>query len=165
MPSVTAPLDPSAYLDDPCRLVPQETVAGLGYSDGGEVRDAEDDAGAALAGPGCLWEVSTGIRAIQLIIQTGARDDGNGGLRGGYEVYEEYDGFAYWEPTTVADHPAAFVDVRDQRDRGDCGMMVGLADDLSFFVTARGYAGEPDAACQDAETVAGQVIETLKGGA
>lgn len=163
VPSVANPLDISPFLENPCELVPRSAVSDLGYAEPGEPLTAEDSSAAALSGPGCVWGEQDSIRGIQLGIQTGNRKNGVGGLQGLYDAYQSGQ-YVYWEPTTVAGYPAAFLDAVDLRDRGTCSLSVGIADDLSFSVSGNGYTKQPTQACPDAKMVAEQVIATLKGG-
>ncbi|WP_230424419.1 DUF3558 domain-containing protein [Prauserella cavernicola] len=164
VPVVTEPLDPSAYLDDPCRLAPQAVLANLGFEKPGETQNEANNSATELTGPGCSWSNRGSAEMIAIGVQTEARKDGPGGLRHGYQLYTSGEWFGFWEFTTVDDYPAAYADVDDRRDRGQCNLMVGIADDLSFYVAASGYFDEPDKACESAHSVAGAVIDTLKGG-
>ncbi|WP_116045785.1 DUF3558 domain-containing protein [Amycolatopsis palatopharyngis] len=163
VPEVAAPLDASRYLGNPCDLVPQNSMADLGYSEPGEKRTKETTATSIMAGPGCAWVVLDGIKSVAVFVHADNQSRGAGGLAALHENYK-LGRFAYWEPETVDGYPAAFSDVSDQRDRGGCGLAVGIANDLSFSVSVQGYTKQPDQACADAKQVAEQVISTLKGG-
>lgn len=163
VPQVQHPLDASPYTDDPCALVPQTQMESRGYLEPGTRETAASNAAAALAGPGCTWN-SEGTELLAVVIQTGNRDQhGTGGLQG---VYEAYEGglLAFLEPASVGDYPAAFTGTADRRSEGNCMLVVGVADNLSFSVVADGYLDDPSQACTDVESVAGTVIETLKDG-
>ncbi|MFF4591875.1 DUF3558 domain-containing protein [Amycolatopsis sp. NPDC001319] len=158
-PKVADPLDPAAYLAKPCALVPESVLAGLRYPAPGE---ATVTGPFAEAGPGCGWQIGAEGLSVQIIIGTGNRDQGMGGLAGVYRAKDAGQlGFVDPAPS-VAGHPAVFSDLSDRRARGNCTLWVGLADDLAFATAAQGYQGEQDS-CQVAETVAGAVVGTLKG--
>lgn len=163
VPQVVNPLDMSAYLDNPCGLVPQKMVSRLGYVDPGEPDTGKTSSSAKLSGPGCSWTAPDSIKAVDINIQTGNRKNELGGLQGLFDAYERGQ-YVYWESTTVTGYPAAYNDAVDLRDSGVCSLSIGIADDLTFSVTAAGYTDQPNQACTDAEQVAEQVIATLKGG-
>nr|WP_245992868.1 DUF3558 domain-containing protein [Prauserella muralis] len=163
VPAVSEPLDPSPYLDDPCKLAEPAALAELGYGEPGTKRTEETTDETLQGGPSCGW-FSDGAEGISVVIQTVNRERGTGGLGGVYESYKDGQR-AYWEPTTVNGYPAAYTDKQDFRDQGECGIVVGIQDDLSFAVGTDGYVSDPERACADAQALAGVVIETLKGGA
>ncbi|MEU6642199.1 DUF3558 domain-containing protein [Saccharomonospora sp. NPDC046836] len=162
VPAVDVPLDAAAYLNEPCRLVEQEFMHSIGYNEAGQAATEENNSTAALSGPGCDWDQSEGIAGLGFTIQTGNQTNGLGGLEGNYDAHIRGQ-YSFWEPTTVDQYPAAFSDLTDARAEGRCRIVVGIADDLSFAVTADGY-DEPTRACEDVEAVAGEIIQTLKRG-
>lgn len=158
-PKVKDPLDPAAYLGKPCALVPQSVLAPLRYPAQGE---ATVTGPFAEAGPGCGWQIGAEGLSVQIIIGTGNRAQGMGGLAGVYRAKDAGQlGFVDPAPSVVG-YPAVFSDLTDRRAKGDCNLWVGLADDLAFATAAQGYQGEQDS-CQVARTVAGAVVGTLKG--
>lgn len=162
VPKVDNPLDPSAYLNNPCKLVSQSDMASLGYTEPGSanVEDGGDDD--PFAGPSCSW-FAEGVEGIYVGIGTGNRDHGAGGLRSAYSNYQN--GWnKYWEPTTINGYPAAFTDTHDFRSEGEYKLLVGIRDDLTIGVLTDGYVDDPDQAPEDIKTVAGMVIDTLKDG-
>lgn len=157
---VDHPLDVSAYVGDPCRTVPPSVLAPLGYSSPGEPHTAA--AADTSAGPYCGWLIGAGGLSVQVGLLTGNRDRGIGGLSGLYQGKAAGQvGFLAPAPA-VAGYPAVYTGLRDRRAQGDCGLDVGIADDLVFSVAALGYQGEQDS-CHVAETVAAAVVGTLKG--
>lgn len=164
VPKVPEPLDISSYLEDPCGLVSQDFLKSLDYEvKPGKKRTGDAESVAALVGPGCGWNESDGIRGVAVNIQTGNRENGLGGLQGLYDAYKRGQ-FEYWEPLTIDGYPAASANISDLRDRGECMLIIGIEDDLSFTAHAGGYTKQPQQACTDAKQVAEQVIATLKGG-
>ncbi|MEV4598267.1 DUF3558 domain-containing protein [Amycolatopsis sp. NPDC049253] len=159
-PKVAQPLDPSAYLGKPCSLVPPSALAPLHYQAAGEATPA--GSGLDAAGPGCAWMIGAEGLSVQIIIGTGNRDQGIGGLAGIYRAKDSGQLRFVAPAPSVDGYPAVFGDTTDRRAKGDCNLWVGLADDLAFAAAAQGYQGEQDS-CQVAETVAGAVVGTLKG--
>ncbi|MFI5606785.1 DUF3558 domain-containing protein [Amycolatopsis sp. NPDC051903] len=160
VPKVGHPLDVSAYVGDPCRTVPPSVLTPLGYTTPGEPHTAA--AADTSAGPYCGWLIGAEGLSVQVGLLTGNRDRGTGGLSGLYQGKAAGQvGFLAPAPA-VAGYPAVYTGLRDRRARGDCGLDVGIADDLVFSVAALGYQGEQDS-CHVAETVAAAVVGTLKG--
>lgn len=160
---VSDPLDITPYLSLPCDLVSPEMLEELGTSPGEATpRLPEDDEIAAETGPGCSWsgedEGSVGVN-----INSGNKERGVGGLRG-HEIMRDQGWYDLWEETSVAGYPAVYMGISDSRHRGDCGLVVGIADDMTFGVSAASFRENPQKACQVAAEVAADVIGTLKAG-
>ncbi|EHR52552.1 Protein of unknown function (DUF3558) [Saccharomonospora marina XMU15] len=163
IPHISEPLDPSPYLDDPCGLVPRSFVNDLGYQGPGEKTTGK--VSGMRVGPGCNWGTVDQIELLSYNFQTAPRERGEpGGLRQAYMMYEKQNLYAFWEPTDIARYPAAFADFEDLRDEGQCHLLVGIADDLSFGVAAGGHRDDPARACENATALATKVVELLKGG-
>ncbi len=157
VPKVSNPIDPSAHLGEPCTVVPAALATELGFAGPGK---ADVDGSTAEAGPACGW--LGGGKGLGIQILTGNRDRGAGGLVAVY--YNKKTGlFAYVEPAPdVEGYPAVYAQTRDRRPAGECGMYVGIADNLTFTVKTTGYEGEQDS-CDAAQKVAAAVVKTLKG--
>ncbi|PRX49061.1 uncharacterized protein DUF3558 [Prauserella shujinwangii] len=164
MPPVSQELDATPYLTKPCELVPDTTLESLGFALPGEPLSAENESTADLVGPSCGWWLKPGNTLLSVGIQTGNREHGVGGLRGLRGGYERGQ-YAYWESTNIGGYPAAYYDIDDERQEGRCRLAVGIADDLTFSVSAGVYENEPQQACSTVEKVATDVIGTLKRGA
>jgi hypothetical protein len=124
VPVVENPLDPTEYLDHPCDLLPESFIKEHDLRSPG---DPHDRAQIELAGPGCGWKPNSTGGAIQIIIETANRDAGTGGLQGSYDAFQRGQ-FDYWDPTSVSHYPAALPQISDDRDRGECNLVVGIAD-------------------------------------
>jgi hypothetical protein len=160
VPKVSAPLDVSKYVTKPCDIVPAAVLTPLRFTDPGEPQLQDDGLGAA--GPNCGWKISGEGVSMLVIIGTGNRDRGAGGLAGLYTAHETGQ-FPFLEPAPeVAGYPAVYVDKRDRRPIGNCSLDVGVADDLVIGVHSGGYAGADDS-CAAASQVAAAIITTLKG--
>lgn len=163
VPKVTQPpLDAGKYVSDTCALVPQDLLASMRYTDAGEYHPAGNTPFTA-AGPSCAWKVQGEGIGLQVILGTGNRDQGTGGLAGTYAAYrlKKYVRFLESAPA-VEGYPAVYADVQDERPMGTCALVVGVADDLSFSVQAQGYQGQDDS-CATAAQAAAAVVKTLKG--
>jgi hypothetical protein len=156
-PKVANPLDVSAFLADPCKLVPQVTLSGLGFSNPGTVHDKNQ----SPAGPDCGWIDPNAARNMTVILQTNNRDSGIGGLAGIYTGRDTGQLLLVEPAPDVDGYPAVFSDRQDRRPRGACNLVVGIEDDLVFSVGNQGYEGAQDS-CDAARQVAGAVVKTLK---
>lgn len=156
-PTISHPLDPTAYLNRTCDLVPQQLVTQLGYTNA--TPTGEDSS----FGPGCGWVGTDTLKPknfnVSIEVLNGKR---NGGLPTIYKARDR--GFyAFAEPTTVSGYPAAYADLRDRRAQGKCTVFVGIADDLTFATGVDGYTNAQDS-CDTAKQIAAAVITTLQGG-
>lgn len=160
VPKVPAPLDPAKYVTQPCAVVPSSTLSSLRFTEQGAPQQQDDGLGAA--GPGCAWKISGEGMNLVVVIGTGNRDNGLGGLAGLYQAHESGQ-FPFLEKAPdVEGYPAIYIDKRDRRPIGNCSLDVGIADDLAVAVHAGGYEGQQDS-CAAAQQVAAAMITTLKG--
>jgi hypothetical protein len=162
VPKVTTPLDATKYVGDPCGLVPENELARLKYTDPGEPRPGNTPDG--QAGPSCGWKIRGEGISLLIILGTGNRDAGAGGLAGIKAAYERKGNpLKVLEPAPdVEGYPALYVDVRDRRANGNCAMSIGIADDLAVSVFAEGYEGQQDS-CDAVQGAAAGTVKTLKG--
>lgn len=160
VPKVSAPLDAARYEAKPCDIVPAATLASLRFTGPGKAQQKDDEFSAS--GPSCAWRVEGEGVSVLVIIGTGNRDRGTGGLAGLYGAHERGK-LPFLEPApAVEGYPAIYVDLRDRRATGACSMNIGVADDLAIAVDSAGYQGEQDS-CAAAQQVAAAIITTLKG--
>ncbi|MGW3965371.1 DUF3558 domain-containing protein [Amycolatopsis sp. NPDC005003] len=160
VPKVPAPLDVGKYTSKPCDIVPVPVLSSLRFTDAGDTQLRDDGLGAP--GPSCSWKILGEGVSMQVIIGTGNRDRGVGGLAGLYGAHERGQ-FPFLERAPdVEGYPAIYVDKRDRRPIGNCSIGVGVADDLVVGVYSGGYEGAEDS-CAAAQKVAAAIITTLKG--
>jgi hypothetical protein len=163
VPKVSVPLDASKYVGDTCAIVPQDVLASLRYTDPGEFSAQNNDSLFTKSGPSCLWKLRGEGVGLSVAIGTGTRDQGGGGLAGIYAGYRDKTYIRFLERAPdVGGYPAVYFGITDGRPMGDCGLGLGIADDLLVDVYAQGYQG-PDDSCAAANQVASSVIKTLKG--
>lgn len=166
VPKVTNPLDPGPFLNDPCKLVDDSIVAEIGDFQPGEA-DVTSDAAKNLIGPGCDWNNDDYSRLISVIIDTVHQKHAAPGFKGLDGVYASHKEGRYLEPVVIEGYPgnpAAFAGDLAKRDKGDCGLAVGIADDLVFNVTVLDE-NNPANACAVVPKVAGAVLDSLTKGA
>lgn len=155
VPKVAIPLDASAYVGDVCKLLPAPAAAELGFT---EPSEPASDTG----NPSCGWGIRGKADSLQIILGTGNREKGMGGLAG---LYKAKDGgqLRFLEPGPEVDgYPTVYYGIQDRRAGGNCDLAVGVADDLSIGTLAKGYDNEQDS-CETAQKLASAVIKTLKG--
>ncbi|MFE0020764.1 DUF3558 domain-containing protein [Amycolatopsis sp. NPDC059021] len=161
VPKVSQPLSVAKYESDPCQTIPQSVLTALRYTDPGKVQP-RDNSPAGEVGPSCGWVIGAEGLGLQVILETGNRDKGIGGIAGQYTGKRMGQlGFVIPAPD-VDGYPAVYADLKDRRAEGNCSLVVGIADDLVFSVGAEGYKGEQDS-CRVAQQAASAVIKTLKG--
>ncbi|MFI5592701.1 DUF3558 domain-containing protein [Amycolatopsis sp. NPDC051758] len=162
VPKVAQALDAGKYVGDPCGLVPKDLLTSLRYTDAGESHPAGNTP-LTEAGPSCAWKIKGEGIGAQVILGTGNRENGTGGLAGQYAAYRDGRIVKFLERAPDVDgYPAIYFDAVDERSMGTCTLAVGIADDLSFSVQAQGYQGQDDS-CGTATRMAAAVIKTLKG--
>lgn len=156
-------LDLSPFSSMPCDLVPQDILGELGYDSEGTAKLEESDTVAAWTGPACFWQAREGEEGLLTVtILSGNAERGFGGLAGLRSLYEQGE-FAYWEDATVLDYPAAYVSQWDRRADGECGISVGVSEEMAFSVVASFYKENPDRACSVVSEVAEDVVGNLRG--
>jgi hypothetical protein len=163
VPKVTTPLDATKFVGDPCGLVPNDVLTRLRYPGPGVPRPATNTP-EGQAGPSCGWQVRGEGISMLVILGTGNRDAGAGGLAGFRAAYgREGNPIKFVEAAPDVDgYPALYFDTHDRRGAGNCTMAIGIADDLAVSVFAAGYEGQQDS-CDAAQAVAAATVKTLKG--
>lgn len=156
-PRVREPLDASRFLTDPCGLLTPEQMRGFDISRPGVI-----DSTGALAehvGMGCFWssddDISRGYGIGWLV----------GNRNGLADTYRGRDRFAgYFEPTEVDGYPAVLNDVTDERDKGECNIVVAVSDTLTFLAgESSGFARPGSPPCERSRELAAAALATLKG--
>jgi Protein of unknown function (DUF3558) len=155
VPKVANPLDASAFVGDVCKLLPAAAAAELGYTEPGEPKS---DTG----NPSCGWSIRGKADTLQIILGSGNREKGMGGLAG-LRLAKEAGQLRFLEPGPEVDgYPTVYYGLADRRAGGNCDLAVGIADDLTVNTLAEGYDNEQDS-CGTAQKLASAVIKTLKG--
>lgn len=155
VPKVANPLDASAFVGDVCKLLPAAAAAELGFTEPGESKNDTNN-------PDCSWGVRGKADSLQLILGSGNREKGMGGLAG-LRKAKEAGQLRFLEPGPDVDgYPTFYYGLQDRRARGSCDLAVGVADDLTVGVHATGYDNEQES-CGNAQKAVSAVIKTLKG--
>lgn len=159
---VSNPLNVEPFVDRPCELVPQRTVAELG---GGTPREPKGAVSNRL-GPSCTWDLKKKSQLFHVLLGTAARDMGGNGLAELYANVRAGMG-GYVEATDIPGHPeypAAYGTLgKDKRSQGYCPVNVGTSNDMVITVSFQNRE-QPSQACPAALKMAGSVLDTLKKG-
>ncbi len=155
VPKVAIPLDASAYVGDACKLLPAAAAAELGFTEPGESKNDTSN-------PACSWGVRGKADSLQIILGSGNREKGMGGLAGLHKA-KKAGQLRFLEPGPDVDgYPTVYYGIQDRRAGGNCDLAVGVADDLAINTNAGGYDNEQDS-CETAQKLASAVLKTLKG--
>ncbi len=155
VPKVANPLDASAFVSEACKLLPAASAAELGFTEPGEPKNDTSN-------PSCSWGIRGKADSMQIILGSGNREKGMGGLAGLYKA-KEAGQLRFLEPGPEVDgYPTVYYGLQDRRAGGNCDLSVGIADDLTVSAHAGGYENEQDS-CGNAQKAASAVIKTLKG--
>lgn len=154
-PRVQTPIaDTASWEADPCGVVTDSQF----QAEGLEIRvsePSEDEMGAV-----CDWAIEGGGSFSGSFIAGGA------GLSAVYANNEKgkFDHFEAIEP--IEGQPAVMALGVDDRDDGNCGIDVGIRDDMVYFVAMTARPGTPlaDDPCKWASKIAGLAVQTMKGG-
>jgi hypothetical protein len=131
-PAVKTPLNASKFVGDPCLTLTQAQQQQFeGTKPGRRVDGAY--------GVGCAWNfganASTGTSVGFVTTVT----------NGLTHLYEQNSaGFfksGYFQPIDVEGYPAAYNEVADNRTGGQCGLSVGISDNIFFDVLIQGRTG------------------------
>lgn len=150
-PTVAKPLDGAKFAADPCLSLTQDQMAGFNSSDPGKRNDG--------VGVACDWRLGADGEALAEVAY-------NPKLPGlGHLYAQNAAGFyseGYFEPIELAGYPAVRLDAIDARADGDCGLSVGISDQLFFTVRINGKTGTDG--CKATENVAKLVLQNIQRG-
>jgi hypothetical protein len=157
-PKVNDPLDTSRYEEDPCRSITGEQAQQeLNLPPTGEPMEN------VALGVGCEWK-NTDTRAYLHIVFI---VDDPRGLSPEYQVNDEGGWEFFEERPDIEGYPAVARDGVDDRARGRCTVVVGVADDMAFESTLQlrgSNIGKKDP-CEMAAFAASLALQTMKQGA
>nr|WP_231104982.1 DUF3558 domain-containing protein [Haloechinothrix halophila] len=165
VPQVKEPLDAGPYLKRPCDVIANSVINSVGNMRPGEP-DVNSDTAKKLTGPSCGWFPKGNERVqFSLLFETVHRDNGTGGIKGVYKG-KEVGLTDYVEPVDIPGHagyPAAFSGSKDDQDKGECSLAVGITNNFLFSVHFTNWEN-PNQACPSALKVAASALDTLKEG-
>jgi hypothetical protein len=148
-PRVNRPLNPAPLLIDACAALSPSQLSSLGL-EAGKPRTIE-------TGKTCSWRYKDGTSNT---VNISPIEPNKNGLS---DIYDQRDQKAYFEPTQIADYPAVYADITDDRFRGVCALQVGVTDQLAVFIlTQLDYGTDAHKPCPVADKIGAAMIETLK---
>jgi hypothetical protein len=150
-PKVKTPVELGRFGTEPCLALTDAQRNDLGVS-AGEPREG-------ALGQDCDWRSNQGGRLTVSIL------DGN--PRGLSSTYAAKAQFKLFEPLPdVEGQPIAIADATNRRAQGECRVVVGLSDQLTFSVTLTQSADKVGTVdpCEVAARVAGIALKTIKAG-
>lgn len=158
-PAVTSAVDTGEWEGKPCDVLPSSQLSSIGLKG----VEAEPDL-QSMNGPQCSWySTNTGSFGGAFLTKTPTGKPPQG-LSAGY-ANNKKNPFAIWQEVTVEGQPAVIANEKDQRNRGECGVSVGLRDDLAYSVRVtdpdKDFANDP---CVFAKKIATLAVKTMKGG-
>lgn len=151
-PSVDNPIDSSEFEQQPCRMLTDGQVRQAGL-----VPPGEPDQGAVA--PSCTWRNRDSGANVNIQFDNSSRQ----GLSGAYGANEagKYDLWLVLPP--IKGFPAVVVDIRDLRDTGECPILVGTSDEVTFQLSAKlsdAMVGKTDP-CDAAVQVTELALQTM----
>lgn len=151
-PKVARPLDVEQYKQDPCGLVPPETIAKLGLSSKPEIHDSDSGG----SGKDCSWKAGSHEAAGLSVSLTGM------GLDAQYQKQKVAQAFPYFKPTTVSGYPAIIVEPPNQ---GSDDMILALNDhEAATIRTGSDPNTEPEYSAKIRDEAAKAIIATARSG-
>lgn len=150
-PAIENPLDPKKFEAAPCAILNGQHLRSLG------IKDARKSEEAGPPGPKCRFERDDALLwSLSVTFMTSDKE----GLSRLYEN-EQVEPAGYFEAVpSVSDYPGVLTGLIDDRKEGDCGLVVGIRDDLTVQVLIAGSSsGDP---CRDATDVGQVAVEQLK---
>lgn len=159
-PKVETPIaDTSAWEADPCTMITDEQLRGIGLEAVTPQREDVPD-----LGPGCVWEmdsdeyvaVSNGLSTVN---REGLSTPYKNNEAGAMQVFEEI--------PAIEGHPAVIAEAEDLRSEGECGVAVGLRDDLALTIAVQADVDSEQGKdpCGWAVKLATAAVQTMKGSA
>ncbi|MGH3860194.1 DUF3558 domain-containing protein [Actinokineospora sp.] len=153
-PRVSDPIEAAAFIENPCSVLTIDQTATLKLEKEGTPKDL------GSKDPYCTWNSDDDREHYTF----GWLASNKNGLADTYRADRSDPDFAaYFEPVTVSGYPGVFEDGKDRRDGGECNMVVGVRDELTFRVGSTRGPGKKS--CENIKAIAEQAIATMKTGA
>ena len=154
-PRVEHPLDTTRYQQDPCQALTGEQATEFAVVDQGTVREGE-------LGLICEWRSPRDeLGKLSISSLDGNRD----GLTAAYRAHQAGKYELFEELPEIEGHPAVVYGQTNDRETGNCAVLVGTTDELAFeFAVQLSLAnvGSVDP-CDMAVQVAGVALRNMKG--
>ncbi|GAA4537773.1 DUF3558 domain-containing protein [Amycolatopsis samaneae] len=150
-PKVPAPLNVSSLQSNACAALSPAKLSTLKLGTG--------TPRSSSGNPSCVYTYTDEPgNQINLAVVT----DNKNGLS---DVYDTKANQEYFEPTQVAGYPGVYAAAKDYRTSGQCGLFVGVTDQLSVKILAQLDRGsDAKTPCPVVEKIGEAMIQTLKEG-
>ncbi|MGH3467953.1 MAG: DUF3558 domain-containing protein [Thermocrispum sp.] len=150
-PAVASPLELGKFESSPCEILGPRQLASIDLKNTQSTEDKQPP------GPTCSYSRSDApASAIAVSFLTSDTQ----GLSRLYQN-ETVDSSAYFEEVrSVSGHPGVLTGLTDNRDQGDCSLVVGVRDDLVMQIVVTGHAGGDP--CELATAVGRLAVDRLK---
>lgn len=155
VPRVTNPIETGAFEQNPCSVLTTSQLHELSIS-------TESEPKATESGPGCEWG---NVFDDGLTIEGAFLTKVNSSIAVVYKN-QQYDTYAYFEPTKINGYPAVFNDVADGRETGGCAISLGLRDKLIYTISLQLGEDQPNYSdpCSALTKVSNMAITTMTQG-
>ncbi|MGQ0838441.1 DUF3558 domain-containing protein [Actinokineospora sp.] len=153
-PKVESPIETTKFQQDPCLVLTDTQTTKLGVASPGTAR-------ATGVGNACRWRNDDGG---SIEISWGEKIPR--GLSAAYKANNAGKYVYFNALPSIEGLPAVALDVVDRRDKGSCGVEVGVTDRLTFQVglsQSRSKIGTAEP-CRVAAEVAAEAVQTMKAG-
>lgn len=162
-------LDATPYMASPCDVLSPELLESRGYPADGKELEETGPGGQGLVDltdPSCSWGAENATHAQ--VVTVALSDHASEGIEAAWErVRERHRSgvLQLWEELDVNGYPTAYYALRDNRDRGDCAMMIAVSRSDLVTVSAGPYMNDPGQACSDVLDFVADSIGYLNEGA
>lgn len=158
-PKVQKPIDSAAFEADPCSAISTQQLQSIGL----QVKEAKPDLDPAI-GPGCDWTIAGNAEGGS--IGGTFQVENTGGLGSFYRDSQQGELGLFEEISPIEGQPAIAYGRKDDRNRGQCSVAVGLRDDLVYVASIGVSPKNPFRAdpCSAGQQVATMAVQTLRGG-
>lgn len=159
-PAVTSPIATERWEAKPCDVLTASQLSSIGLRDVETEPDTE-----AMNGSQCNWYTGDlGSLGATFLTNPFAGSTPQG-LSTGYANSKRED-WELFREVTVEGQPAIIGGKKDGRNEGECGIAVGLRDDLAYSIRVNDPEAEfTNDPCGFVKKIATLAVETMKGGA
>ncbi|CAM3022251.1 DUF3558 domain-containing protein [Saccharomonospora xinjiangensis] len=115
-----------------------------------------------MTGPSCGYRPKDDAQSHVLTVTLLGRSftKGQDVLENGRRLHAEGE-FELWEETSISGYSAAYWGLLDNRNMGDCSLMMKVASDAVVGISSSFYLENPSDACIHVETVAKEIVLSL----
>lgn len=152
-PEVANPIDASEFERQPCRMLTDAQAGQAGVVPPGQP-------GQGAVAPSCTWRNRESGAKVNIQFD----DESRRGLSGAYAANDAGRYEVWLELPSIEGFPAVAADPLDLRDNGECPILVGTSDEVTFQLSvtlSRAKVGQTDP-CEAAALIAALALQTMK---